>query len=137
MQLRSALVSAFLVVLAVGCSTPASRIEDRQTLFDSYDAKIQADIRAGHVRPGFDENMVWMALGDPDEKSVESTGEGETVVWRYTRSRPGLGFSVGGGSYGGTGVGGGVGVGTPADEDVEAEVRFREGVVVYVRQATE
>jgi hypothetical protein len=137
MQLRSALVAALVLALGVGCSTPASRIEDRQQLFDGYDAKVQADIRAGHVRPGFDEDMVWMALGDPDDKSVESTAEGEVLVWRYMRSSPGIGLSVGGGSYGGTSVGGGVGVGTPADKDVEAEVRFRDGVAVYVRQATE
>jgi len=78
-----------------------------------------------------------MALGDPDRTAVESTEKGEALVWMYTRSTPGFGVSVGGGSYGGTSVGGGVGVGRSSEREYEAVVRFEQGVVSYVSQAAE
>ena len=121
----------------VGCATPEKRIEERQELFDGYPPDVQQKIRSGHVAPGFTEDMVWMALGDPDNKSIEATAEGEALIWVYTRSSPGVGISLGGGSYGGGGFGGGgVGVGSSPERDYEAIVHFRGGVVTYVRQAT-
>jgi hypothetical protein len=129
--------SAALLLLVLACSTPASRIEDKQDLFDGYSSQIQQAIRAGRVTPGMTEDAVWMALGDPDRKSVESTQDGDFLVWIYTRSQPGFGVSVGGGSYGGSGVGGGVGVGRGSEREYEAVVRFKDGLVSYVNQATE
>jgi hypothetical protein len=130
---------AAMVSALSGCATPDKRIEERQELFDTYPPDAQAKIRAGHVAPGFTEDMVWMALGDPDDTSIESTEQGEAIIWVYTRSSPGVGLSVGGGSYGGGGFGGGggVGVGSSSDKEYEAVVHFRGGVVTYVRQATD
>ena len=85
------------------------------------------------VSPGMTEDAVWMALGDPDRKSVESTEDGDILIWLYTRSSPGFGVSVGGGSGG---IGGGVGVGRGGDKEYEAVVHFKKGVVSYVRQDT-
>jgi len=130
--------AALALLFALGCSTPASRIEDRQALFDGYEPSVQQAIRAGRVAPGMTEDAVWMALGDPDSKSVESSDAGEIVIWVWTRSSPGIGLSVGGGSYGGGGgVGGGVGIGSGGETDYEAVVHLRDGVVTYVRQATD
>ena len=125
------------LLFVLGCSTPANRVEERRELFESYQASVQASIRGGRVSPGMTEDAVWMALGDPDQRSVESTEAADVLIWIYTRSRPGFGVSIGGGSYGGTHVGGGVGVGRPAEKDYEAVVHFQGGVVTYVRQATE
>ena len=139
MNVGPAKVSAVGVVLllVLGCSSPAKRVEERRALFDGYQPSVQASIRAGRVSPGMTEDAVWMALGDPDQSSIESTEAADVLIWLYTRSRPGFGVSVGGGSYGGTSVGGGVGVGRPAEKDSEAVVHFQGGVVTYVRQATE
>ena len=139
MNVRPAKVSAvsLVLLLVLGCSTSAKRIEQRRELFDGYPPSVQASIRAGQVSPGMTEDAVWMALGDPNQRSTESTEGTDVLIWIYTRSRPGFGVSIGGGSYGGTHVGGGAGVGRPAEKDYEAVVHFQGGVVTYVRQATE
>ncbi len=52
----------------LGCpcaSTPDSRIEKRQSLFDSHPTEIQSMIRMGKVAIGYDGEMVRMDLGDP------------------------------------------------------------------------
>lgn len=138
-QVGIVLVALACAGLLAACASPAKRIEERQQLFDTYPPDVQQKIREGHVAPGFTEDMVWMALGDPDQKSTDSSAEGETLIWVYTRSNPGLGLSVGGGGgFGGGGFGGGgVGIGTGGDTDYEAVVRFRDGVVINVRQATD
>jgi hypothetical protein len=131
------LVLSFALVLALtaGCaSTPESRIEENQTLFDGYPPDVQEKIRAGKVDIGFDEDMVRMALGDPDETSTDLDADGETLRWAYTRSRPGVSVGVGGGNYGGGfGMGGGVGVGSGPRKDYLAVIEFRDGVVSKVR----
>jgi hypothetical protein len=124
-----------IAVIAFGCaSTRASRIEKQQSLFDTYPAEIQAQIRDGQVALGFDEDMVRMAMGKPDETSTETTEAGETLMWGYTRSRPGVSVGIGGGSFGGGGgLGGGVGTGSGSSRDYVAIIEFREGRVTKVR----
>ena len=128
-------VVALVLALGGGCaSTPESRIEENQTLFDGYPPDVQDKIREGRVDVGFDEDMVRMALGDPDETSTEVDAEGETLRWAYTRSRPGMSVGIGGGNYGGGfGMGGGVGVGSGPRRDYLAIIDFREGRVSKVR----
>ncbi len=125
------------LLFALACSTPAKRVDERRALFEGYSPEVQASIRAGQVSPGMTEDAVWMALGDPNQSSIESTEAADVLIWTYTRSRPGFGVSIGGGSYGGASVGGGVGVHRPAEKDYQAVVHFKAGVVTYVRQATE
>lgn len=141
MNLHLAKISAVggALLLVLGCSTPAKRIEERQELFDGYSTSVQENIRAGRVTTRMTEDAVWMALGDPNRKSVESTDAGDVLIWLYTRSQPGFSVGVGGGggSYGSSRVGGGVGVGRGAERDELALVHFQDGVVIFVRQATE
>ncbi len=126
-------ISIFLLVLACA-STPADRIEKEQALFDTYPSDVQQTIRAGHVSPGFDEAMVRMALGAPDEISTEIDESGETLRWAYTKSQPGVSIGLGGGGYGGgTAMGGGVGIGSGPEKNYTAIVDFRDGKVVRVR----
>jgi hypothetical protein len=125
------LVIAFSLACA---STPDSRIKKEQSLFDSYPVDVQSNIRQGKVDLGFDETMVRLALGDPDETSTEVSDEGETLMWGYTRSRPGVSIGLGGGSFGGSSaVGGGVGMGSGPKKDYTSIVEFREGRVTNVR----
>jgi hypothetical protein len=124
---------ALLLMLACA-STPADRIEDQQALFDTYPSDVQQKIREGLVAPGFDEAMVRMALGDPDETSTEVDESGETLRWAYTKSQPGVSIGLGGGGYGGgTAMGGGVGIGSGPQKDYLAIVDFRDGKVVKAR----
>jgi hypothetical protein len=132
---RTLLIIAMSMVLATACaSTPDSRISKKQSLFDTYPEEVQSNLRKGKVDVGYDEDMVRMALGKPDETSDEIDETGETVMWGYIRSRPGISVGLGGGSYGGgRAVGGGVGMGSGPRRDYTAIIEFREGKVTSAR----
>ncbi len=123
------------IALTVGCaSTPESRIEENQFLFDGYSEEVQSNLRMGKVAVGYDMDMVRMALGEPDETSTAINESGETLLWGYTRSRPGFSVGLGGGSFGGsTGLGMGVGIGSGPKRDYTAIIEFREGKVTSAR----
>lgn len=77
-----------LVVLAAagllaGCSTIASRIKEKAPVFASLDAATQAKIQHGTVELGYTPDMVYMALGAPEEKHQRQTPKGRTEVWSY------------------------------------------------------
>lgn len=122
-------------LLVVGCaSTPDSRIKKNQETFNTYSVEIQSNIRVGKVGLGYDEEMVRMALGKPNEKSTAVDEDGETVSWGYTKSSPGFSIGVGGGSYGGSsGMGGGVGMGSGSKSKYTAIIEFRAGKVTSAR----
>lgn len=132
---RIVLIIASILVLTIACaSTPASRISKKQALFDGYPIEVQSNLRQGRVDVGYDEDMVRMALGNPDETSVEVREDGETVMWGYTRSRPGISVGLGGGSFGGsTAVGGGIGMGSAPRRDYTAIIEFRAAKVTSAR----
>jgi hypothetical protein len=132
---RTLLIIAISVVLSTACaSTPDSRISKKQSLFDTYPEEVQTNLRMGKVEVGYDEEMVRLALGEPDETSSEIDDTGETIVWGYTRPGPGISVGLGGGRYGGgTGVGGGVGMGSGPTRDYTAIIEFREGKVTNAR----
>lgn len=77
------------LLLAAGCATtPESRIRARPELFASFPAETQERIRAGGVAIGFTEDMVRMALGEPDQVLRRETAGGTATIWSYTDSRP-------------------------------------------------
>ncbi len=131
--------SFVMVAIGFGCaSTPDARIEKNQELFDSYPPAVQAKIRAGKVQVGFSEDMVRMALGEPNETTLEVTESGETVMWGYTTSRPGFSVGIGGGGYGSGSAGGaGVRMGSGPRKDYTAIVEYQAGVVTKVRYFTQ
>ena len=134
--LISTIVALTTVVVACA-STPESRIEENQEKFDRYPAETQAILRSGKVDIGYDQDMVRIALGDPDETSTEISDEGEMLIWAYIKSRPRVSIGIGGGGYGGRGglggLGGGVGVGSGGTSEYTAIVEFRAGRVTRAR----
>ena len=76
--------AALGLVLAVGCSTPVTRIQKNSDAFARLTPAQQDMIRKGQVDLGFDETMVRLALGDPDRIRTRVSAEGATVVWIYT-----------------------------------------------------
>jgi hypothetical protein len=128
-------VIASLLALALACaSTPASRIKEDQALFDSFPAAARSKIREGKIELGYDQDMVRLALGEPDDTSTEIGENGETLMWGYTRSRPGISIGLGGGSFGGnTAMGGGVGMGSGPRKDYVTIIEFRENRVANAR----
>jgi hypothetical protein len=139
MKNRFAFLSVWIVisvlVLTAGCaSTPDSRIEEKRTLFDTYSEDVKSNLRLGKVAVGYDPEMVRIALGEPDETSTEISEAGETLMWGYTRSRPGFSVGLGGGSFGGSsGVGMGVGMGSGPRRNYTAIIEFRKDRVTRAR----
>ncbi len=133
MKSKSKLLASCLViciVISLSCSSPDSRIRKNQELFDSYPAEVQKNISAGKVDIGYTEDMVRMALGDPNETAVNKTAQGEVHVWAYTTSSPGgsvsVGRSVGSGR---TRTGVSVGMGRSPQTSYKTVVEFRNGRV--------
>lgn len=128
----------WLLLAALACASPASRIADNQEAFDAYPPEIQEKIRAGEIAVGFTEEQVVMALGEPDRKSQITGEDGVVDVWTWRKSVPGIGFGLGTGSYGGrVGVGTGVTVGQGARSEDETVVEFVNGRVKRFEQAVD
>lgn len=122
------------IVLLSACSTTSSRIKQQQELFDNYPPATQAAIENGEVRVGFSTDMVQMALGKPAHTMTQATTDGTLTTLSFSKKRPGLGFSIGGGSFGGsTSVGGGVGVSTPPKEKFTHIIDLVDGKVTQIR----
>jgi outer membrane protein assembly factor BamE (lipoprotein component of BamABCDE complex) len=71
-----------LVALS-GCSTVKSRIEEKSAVFNALDPQTQARIKQGIVDVGFTPDMVYIALGKPDETKESVTANGRETTWIY------------------------------------------------------
>ena len=79
-----------MTLLLAGCITPEAQRERRITqnidLFYEFPEEIREMVRRGEVDIGFDEDMVHLALGQPDRVSRRKDADGESVLWQYYRS---------------------------------------------------
>ena len=80
--LMTALAGAALL-FAAGCQTIDSRIKENPQLFASLDAATQAKIKQGIIDLGFTEDMVYLALGAPDQKRESRSAAGSQTAWIY------------------------------------------------------
>lgn len=134
--MKAGKIAIFMLSIALlsACSTTSSRIKQQQELFDSYPPATQAAIQSGEIKVGFSAEMVHMALGKPSHTATQATTDGALTTLSFSKKRPGLGFSIGGGSFGGsTSIGGGVGVSTPPKEKFTHIVDLVDGKVSQVR----
>jgi len=77
--------AATLVALGVtACSTPESRIRKNPAAFARLAPEQQDMIRKGQVGIGFDQEMVQLALGEPDQIRTRTDASGVTEIWSYT-----------------------------------------------------
>ena len=103
------LLAALFIALAGCATTPADRIAQQQSNFDTWPAEVQAKIRAGQVAVGFTEEQVRVALGDPERVITRTTEKGVSMVWAYRHRGPRFSFGLGmAGGSGHTGYGAGV-----------------------------
>jgi hypothetical protein len=104
------IVLAALFLALAGCATtPADRVAQNRSTFDTWPAEVQAKIRAGQVAVGFTEEQVRMALGDPERVITRTTEQGVSMVWAYRHHGPRFSFGLGmAGGNGHTGYGAGV-----------------------------
>ncbi|HUJ42931.1 MAG TPA: hypothetical protein VLW52_04910 [Opitutaceae bacterium] len=80
-------VAAAVVLAALciaGCSTPESRIRKNPEVFARLTPAQQDMIRKGQVGIGFTEEMVQLALGEPDQIRTRTDANGVTEIWSYT-----------------------------------------------------
>ena len=71
------------LLLAAGCQTVETRIRENPQLFASLDPETQAKIRQGIIDIGYTEDMVYLALGAPDQKREARSAAGSQTVWIY------------------------------------------------------
>lgn len=74
-----------LTVLLSGCvsDTIASRILQRQALFDTYDEPTQTRLKQGKIQIGDDPDAVWFVYGSPSQRLRRTEAHGTTETWIY------------------------------------------------------
>ncbi len=74
-----------LVSLAVltGCQTVDSRIKEKPDVFARLDPATKDKIKQGIIELGYTEDMVYLALGAPDQKRESVSAAGKSVTWIY------------------------------------------------------
>lgn len=80
---RLGLVSLVLLGLSA-CSTFQRRAEEKSTVFRALDAATQARLEARQIEVGDTQDMVYIALGAPDEKREQLDAGGKTTTWIYS-----------------------------------------------------
>ena len=84
--IRWTLIAVFPFFL-LGCSTPDSRIRKNPHLFNSLTESQKEQVREGRLSLGDTENMVFLALGRPDRKTIRASAKGKEQIWIYTGVR--------------------------------------------------
>ena len=72
-----------IVLGLTGCQSVESRIKEKPDVFAKLDVATQDKIKQGIIDLGFTEEMVYLALGDPDQKKESVSAAGQTVTWIY------------------------------------------------------
>jgi hypothetical protein len=73
------------LLAATGCQNFEHRMKQKAALVATLDDATQARLRAGEIRIGDSEDLVYLARGKPDEKKLTTTASGETTTWVYNR----------------------------------------------------
>ena len=131
-------LAALALATAACTSFPTDRIAAHQADYNSWPPDVQAKVRAGQVAAGFTQEQVFVALGEPSEKT-QAGGPGLlSEVWLYHRHAPRFSVGIGGGGVSGnTAVAGGVSAnGLKLGLDVDGRVVFLNGLVTEVEIMT-
>ena len=82
-RIRLSLTVLALAAL-VGCSTFERRAKEKEAAFQTLDATTQARLKARQIEVGDSQDMVYIALGAPDEKREQVTQDSRTTTWVYS-----------------------------------------------------
>lgn len=85
MKTRFFLVAAAVggLVFTAGCNTFDSRARQMSGVYDSLPASEQQRLERGSINVGDTPEMVYIALGNPDEKRDVTNADGTQSVWVY------------------------------------------------------
>ncbi len=80
---RTTLLCAAALLLAAGCQNVDDRIKEKPDVFARLDHPTQDKIKQGIIDLGYTEDMVYLALGKPDEKHEQQDAAGRVTTWIY------------------------------------------------------
>lgn len=82
--MKKLLIATLLLVFGVaGCNSVNSRIDEKSAVFNSLDPQTQARLRQGLIDVGYTEDMVYIAMGKPDQRKEVTTANGHETTWIY------------------------------------------------------
>lgn len=74
---------AALALLIVGCDTYDRRAKEKAATFESLSPEEREKLKRGVIELGNSFDMVYIALGRPDETRETATPEGRETIWIY------------------------------------------------------
>ena len=77
------ILAVFGLLLFAGCQTVDTRIKEKPAVFASLDKDTQEKIKEGTIGIGYTEDMVYLALGTPDQIKESVTATSRTLSWIY------------------------------------------------------
>jgi hypothetical protein len=72
-----------LLLFAAGCQTVDTRIKEKPAAFAGLDKETQEKIKQGVIGLGYTEDMIYLALGKPDQIRESLTASAHTLTWIY------------------------------------------------------
>ena len=72
-----------LALFVSSCSTVDNRIKEKSAVFASLDPQAQARLKQGIIDIGYTMDMVYIALGKPDEVREKTTEKGKDTTWIF------------------------------------------------------
>ena len=85
MRLLPILPLLLAITLLAGCNTFERRAQKKADVFAALSPETKARLENKTVQVGDSFDMVYIALGEPDEKQQTTTAKGRTVTWIYNR----------------------------------------------------
>lgn len=95
-----ALLSLSVLLAFTGCQTVDTRINEKPAVFSSLDKTTQDMIKKGIIGIGYTEDMVYLALGSPDQIRESVTANSRTLLWIYNTYTTHYDTAYMGGYYG-------------------------------------
>lgn len=77
------LAAALGLFALAGCNTFQSRAREKSATYESLDPNTQQRLQRGHISVGDTQDMVYIALGQPDTRRVATTPDGQQETWIY------------------------------------------------------
>lgn len=75
----------FAVLVFAGCNTFERRAQQKADVFATLSPEDQARLEEKVIHVGDTTDMVYIALGEPDERRQTTTASGDTITWIYNR----------------------------------------------------
>lgn len=81
------LLTTFMLAASLGflsgCQSIDDRIKQKPDVFAKLDTATQTKIKQGIIDLGFNEDMVFFALGKPDDERATVSTDGKSTTWIY------------------------------------------------------